>query len=72
MKTDFDLIAETFGNIHKAMKNVSLLKGLELAEDHFADELASIFVVMFGFCGFCTKLFNATRKLECFVDEAQN
>lgn len=68
MSEDFNLISSTFGDIYQAIKDIGLLQDRVKVEagveDHFVDRLTDIFVSLFDFCSFGTKMFETSRRRE--------
>jgi hypothetical protein len=67
MTEDFDLIQQTFENIHQALADIGLLKNYRATEGHFAERLTNIFISLFEFCLFCTNLFKSSRKRKSYI-----
>jgi hypothetical protein len=69
MSEDFNLIEKTLNDIHEAIKDIGLLdrRARNEKEDHFVHRLTDIFISLFDFCYFSTKMFELSRK-RMFID----
>ncbi|OQV10292.1 hypothetical protein CLAIMM_14312 [Cladophialophora immunda] len=67
MTDDFDLIEETFESIHEAIKDIGLLKDRHTQQDHFTNRLMDIFLKLFEFCQFSTKMFREYSRKRLYI-----
>ncbi len=69
VSADLDLIQETFEMIHNAMKDIGLLQNRRTQEGHFTSRLIEIFLSLFDFCLYSTKVFKQySRKSTRSID----
>ncbi|KAI1618219.1 hypothetical protein EDD36DRAFT_425886 [Exophiala viscosa] len=67
MTADFDLIEQTFESIHNAVRDIDILAAHSFKDDHFTSRLMEIFLAMFDFCGYTTKVFREYSRKRMFV-----
>ncbi|EXJ75437.1 uncharacterized protein A1O5_02133 [Cladophialophora psammophila CBS 110553] len=67
MTEDFDLIEETFDSIHQAIKDIGLLKDRHTQQDHFTSRLMDIFLKLFEFCQYSTKMFKEYSRKRLYI-----
>ncbi|KAK5022406.1 hypothetical protein LTS07_010066 [Exophiala sideris] len=67
MTADFDLIEQTFESIHNAVRDIDLLADHPFKDDHFTSRLMEIFLALFDFCGYTTKVFREYSRKRMFV-----